>query len=112
MRALLRCILVMCCRSFVSNMVRAVQRGVEDSCYGMLWLFTYAFLLRMPSEVRAFLPLQVAVTVSIVARLYPLANAHQTRRWQLVSRPSSGEKGAPYAYGCSAGKIASMAAAF
>jgi hypothetical protein len=63
---------VLCCRSFVSNMVRAVQRGVEDSCYGMLWLVTYAFLLRMPSEVRAFLPLQFASTAPICRKALPM----------------------------------------
>ena len=53
-------------RAFVSNMVRAVQRGVEDNSYGMLWLVTYAFLLRMPSEACVFLARPLLHTLHLV----------------------------------------------
>ena len=39
-------------RTYVSNMVLAVQRQLEDKQYAMLWLAAYVFLLRVPSEVR------------------------------------------------------------
>jgi len=32
-------------------MVLAVQRGLEDMPFGMLWLVSYLYLLRLPSEV-------------------------------------------------------------
>ena len=38
-------------RIMVSNMIKAVQQGKEQLAYAMLWLATYTFLLRMPSEV-------------------------------------------------------------
>ena len=42
---------VPCCdRTKVGNMVRAVQHGREDLSYAMLWLVSYLFLLRLPSE--------------------------------------------------------------
>ena len=37
-------------RTMVSNMVRAVQRGWEDTAGAALWLTSYLFLLRVPSE--------------------------------------------------------------
>ena len=50
----------LCCRSFVSNMIAAVRHGKEDRNYAMLWLVTYSFLLRMPSEVGTFPPSHIA----------------------------------------------------
>ena len=38
-------------RTFLSNMVRAVNTGHEETKFAMLWVVTYSFLLRMPSEV-------------------------------------------------------------
>ena len=35
----------------VHNLVLAVQRGLEEQDYAMLWLFAYAYLLRLPSQV-------------------------------------------------------------
>ena len=34
-------------------MVLAVQRGLEDTGFAMLWLISYTFLLRLPSEMSA-----------------------------------------------------------
>ena len=39
-------------RMTVEKMVSAVNRGLEELSYSMLWLISYAFLLRLPSEVR------------------------------------------------------------
>ena len=39
-------------RSLLSKMVRAVDQGKEEMRFGMLWLVSYCFLLRLPSEVR------------------------------------------------------------
>ena len=44
---------VCCLRTFVSNMVLSVQRGLEDTTFAMLWLISYTFLLRLPSEASA-----------------------------------------------------------
>ena len=38
-------------RVMVSNMMKAVRRELEDLLYAMPWLFSYSFLLRLPSEV-------------------------------------------------------------
>ena len=38
----------------VKNMVLAVQSGFETQKYAMLWLVSYTYLLRLPSEVRSF----------------------------------------------------------
>ena len=32
-------------------MVRAIDKGIEELKFGMLWLIVYLFLLRLPSEV-------------------------------------------------------------
>ena len=40
-------------RILVSNMVRSARTGLEELSTVMLWLVSYAFLLRLPSEVRA-----------------------------------------------------------
>jgi hypothetical protein len=45
-------------------MVAAVQRNLEDSCHAMLWLVTYSFLLRLPSEV-SFLGLLLSISHAI-----------------------------------------------
>lgn len=37
-------------KTFVTNMVAAVPRGLEELSFAMLWLLTYVFLLRLPSE--------------------------------------------------------------
>ena len=37
-------------RTMVSNMVKSVQRGWEDTAGAALWLTSYLFLLRVPSE--------------------------------------------------------------
>ncbi len=37
-------------RSVTRNLVIAVERGLEEQRYAMLWLITYTFLLRLPSE--------------------------------------------------------------
>ena len=37
-------------RTVVVNMVLAVQRGLEDQAFAMLWLVSYLYLLRLPSE--------------------------------------------------------------
>ena len=47
------CLHVGCVRTFVTNMVLSVQRGLEDTTFAMLWLISYTFLLRFPSEVGA-----------------------------------------------------------
>ena len=38
-------------RSLLSKMVKAVDQGKEEMRFGMLWLVSYCFLLRLPSEV-------------------------------------------------------------
>ena len=54
-------------RTYVSNMVLAVQRQLEDKQYAMLWLAAYIFLLRVPSEVHlsafADVPFQYVVMI-------------------------------------------------
>ena len=45
-------------------MVAAVQRNLEDNCHAMLWLVTYSFLLRLPSEV-SFLGLLLCINQGI-----------------------------------------------
>jgi hypothetical protein len=45
-------------------MVAAVQRNLEDNCHAMLWLVTYSFLLRLPSEV-SFLGLLLCINHGI-----------------------------------------------
>jgi hypothetical protein len=45
-------------------MVAAVQRNLEDNCHAMLWLVTYSFLLRLPSEV-SFLGLLLCISQGI-----------------------------------------------
>ena len=37
-------------RPVVSNIVGSISTGGEDRQFGMLWLFAYLFLLRVPSE--------------------------------------------------------------
>ena len=44
-------------RSIVTNMVRAVQRELEEQSFAMLWLVSYLFLRRLPSEARFCLAL-------------------------------------------------------
>ena len=39
-------------RSLLSKMVRAADQGKEEMRFSMLWLVSYCFLLRLPSEVR------------------------------------------------------------
>ena len=39
----------------VVNMVWAVEKGSEELTMAMLWLVSYLFLLRVPSEVSAML---------------------------------------------------------
>ena len=41
------------CRDLVTNMVLAATKGQEERAFSMLWLVSYVFLLRVPSEVRA-----------------------------------------------------------
>ena len=36
--------------NMVLNMVLAVDKGIESKCMAMLWLVSYTFLLRVPSE--------------------------------------------------------------
>ncbi len=37
-------------KACVTNMVLAVQKAKEDMGFAMLWLISYSFLLRLPSE--------------------------------------------------------------
>ena len=37
-------------RAIVTNMVYSVQRELEEQRFAMLWLVSYLFLLRLPSE--------------------------------------------------------------
>ena len=56
------------CRTFVSNMVRAVAHGNGEASFAMLWLLAYAFLLRLPSEARGvFIARRPLVCVSACA---------------------------------------------
>jgi len=59
-------------RPFVRNMVAAIQRGDEELSFGMLWLFAYSFLLRLPSEA---LPLRKCSPDS------PMAQSEQSIAW-------------------------------
>lgn len=34
----------------VTNIAFGVEKGIEDQKHAMLWLFSYLFLLRVPSE--------------------------------------------------------------
>jgi hypothetical protein len=62
-----------CVRTVVTNMVLAVQRGLEDQTLSMLWLVSYTFLLRLPSEVGACIQSPGIDLCLCVGRRYPLA---------------------------------------
>ena len=48
----LLCLQALCVlfRHMVCNMVMAVEKGKEELRFAALWLFSYLFLLRLPSE--------------------------------------------------------------
>ena len=100
-----------CCRSFVSAMIAAVRHGKEDRNYAMLWLVTYSFLLRMPSEVGTFPPSHIACCFSRSCRLCHYASAHPIRHRQRESRRSSGGMGTQSACDCFGERIACRAVA-
>ena len=49
----------------VKNMVLAVQSGFETQKYAMLWLVSYTYLLRLPSEVRSFSHFAVRISSTL-----------------------------------------------
>ena len=64
-------------------MVAAVPRGLEDLRFAMLWLLTYVFLLRLPSEVRGLSCCagHCAMVVPLLRRACPLAEARPRPLW-------------------------------
>ena len=47
----LACVPPFALRNLVGKMVKAIDEGKEEMRFGMLWLVSYCFLLRLPSEV-------------------------------------------------------------
>ena len=93
-------------RSLLSKMVKAVDQGKEEMRFGMLWLVSYCFLLRLPSEVGRGLCylLGMLVCVLMSARRCLYANASQTRRSLRHPSPLFGGKATRFACACCAGK--------
>ena len=60
------------CRTMVVNMVWAVDKGKEDLTLAMLWLASYLFLLRVPSEVAGFALRRPSLSVACVVQALPM----------------------------------------
>ena len=100
-------------REKVANIVGLAERHLADMDFAMLALFTYAFLLRLPSEVRVLSrganpPIRIHC---VYARPSAPAGWHPMLQKQPENRPSSGKKISVCASGCCAARIYPMVAA-
>ena len=94
-------------------MVKAVDQGKEEMRFSMLWLVSYCFLLRLPSEVRlgSCCLLGTLVVCCCFARRSLCANASQTRRSLRHPSPLFGGRATRSACACCVGRTGSQAAA-
>ena len=93
-------------RVMVSNMLKAVQKDLEDVRFGALWLFAYAFLLRVPSEAGTCFALPLHNRVfGFLRHCRPVWRIHP-RRAPIQSRHSSGAKATASPCDSSEGRIA------
>ena len=97
--------------TFVTNMVLAVQRGLEDQTFAMLWLISYTFLLRLPSEVGLCSRSPGIDLCLCVRRRYQLARRTLTFQAPLRSNHCYGERANTFVFACSEGRTVKRAAA-
>ena len=59
----------------MARMVMAADKGTEELRFSMLWLISYLFLLRLPSEVGSFCTYHSRVRVDLFASVPGFADA-------------------------------------
>ena len=102
-------------KTYVTNMVLAVDKGGETLSMAMLWLMSYLFLLRLPSEVtcaHAHVKRSMQLWWPCGARrLCQPPSYDRSTRQQQNARRSCGARAKKFAYASSAGKTCPQAAA-